>query len=66
MFLLHFGSKFNTCRLTLNTRFYGTVKRKENSTTSLSQLMDDGDYLMAARLSKDYPIKKLTGYKDLE
>jgi hypothetical protein len=54
------------CCLTLNTRFYGTVTRKENSTTSLSQLMDDGDYLMAARLSKDYPIKKLTGYKDLE
>ncbi|KAK2403248.1 high mobility group B protein [Trifolium repens] len=36
------------------------VTRKENSTTSLSQLMDDGDYLTAARLSKDYPIKKLT------
>ncbi|PNX98248.1 high mobility group B protein 10-like, partial [Trifolium pratense] len=35
------------------------VKSKENSTTSLSQLMDDGDYLTAARLSKDYPIKKL-------
>ncbi|GAU21539.1 hypothetical protein TSUD_35020 [Trifolium subterraneum] len=38
----------------------GTVKKEENSTTSLSQLMDDGDYLTAARLSKDYPIKKLT------
>ncbi|CAL5208671.1 unnamed protein product [Lathyrus oleraceus] len=35
----------------------GSPKRKQSSTTSLSQLMDDGDYPTAAKISKDYPFK---------
>ncbi|XP_058756391.1 high mobility group B protein 10-like [Vicia villosa] len=35
----------------------GSAKRKHSSTSSLSQLMDDGDYQTAAKISNDYPIK---------
>ncbi|CAI8603552.1 unnamed protein product [Vicia faba] len=35
----------------------GSAKRKQGSTSSLSQLMDDGDYPTEAEISKDCPTK---------
>ncbi|CAI8603545.1 unnamed protein product [Vicia faba] len=35
----------------------GSAKRKQSSTTSLSQFVDDEDYQTAAMISNDYPIK---------
>ncbi|KAL5068820.1 hypothetical protein RYX36_019707 [Vicia faba] len=35
----------------------GSAKRKQSSTTNLSQFVDDEDYQTAAMISNDYPIK---------
>ncbi|CAK8572536.1 unnamed protein product [Lathyrus sativus] len=53
--LLYKFEKFYFYRFPATTK--GSGKRKQSSTTSLSQLMDDGDYPTAAEISKDYPFE---------